>query len=110
MGWMEAIITITVGYCSLEPIAISLEAAMAAIGRFSSGHWEHDRQHGHGIELWADGARYEGNYASGKKHGPGYFSWADGSMYDGEFLKLGPESGACYVVSEARWHRPKPMS
>eukprot|EP00913_Durusdinium_trenchii_P012493 g11729.t1 len=61
------------------------------------GHWEHDRQHGHGIELWADGARYEGNYASGKKHGPGYFSWADGSTYDGEFLKLGPESGACYA-------------
>ena len=24
------------------------------------GQWEYDRQHGHGVEHWVDGARYEG--------------------------------------------------
>ena len=27
------------------------------------GQWEYDRQHGYGVEVWVDGARYEGKCA-----------------------------------------------
>jgi hypothetical protein len=31
------------------------------------GDWRDDKQDGHGVETWPDGARYEGNYVMGKK-------------------------------------------
>jgi len=31
------------------------------------GGWLDDRQHGFGIEIWCDNAKYEGNYEGGKK-------------------------------------------
>jgi hypothetical protein len=45
----------------------------------TSGYWCEDKQHGHGVESWPDGAKYEGNflvvtagnYEMGKKHGKG---------------------------------------
>jgi hypothetical protein len=45
--------------------------------------WKEDKQDGHGIETWPDGAKYDGTYVDGKKHGEGVFHWADGSEYQG---------------------------
>lgn len=42
-------------------------------------------QHGYGIEVWRDNAKYEGEYQDSKKHGKGTLYFADGSKYEGEF-------------------------
>ena len=49
------------------------------------GHWENDKQHGMGVEVWQDGAKYEGDYVRGRKQGKGKFEWGDGASYFGEF-------------------------
>lgn len=49
------------------------------------GEWKDDKQEGFGVEIWPDGAKYEGNYVQGKKQGQGKFYWTDGSQYEGEF-------------------------
>jgi hypothetical protein len=33
------------------------------------GQFYEDKQEGHGVEEWRDGARYEGEYTGGMKHG-----------------------------------------
>jgi hypothetical protein len=33
------------------------------------GNWLEDKQEGHGVETWPDGAKYEGNYKQGQKEG-----------------------------------------
>ena len=38
------------------------------------------------MEIWPDGAKYEGDYQFGKKHGKGVLIFADGSRYEGEFV------------------------
>ena len=38
------------------------------------------------MEVWPDGAKYEGEYKYGKKEGKGKFHWSDGSSYEGDFL------------------------
>lgn len=43
-------------------------------------------QNGHGVETWAEGAKYIGEYVMSKKQGKGKYIWADGSSYDGEWL------------------------
>lgn len=48
--------------------------------------WLDDRQHGFGVEIWPDGAKYEGEYKYGKKNGKGILLFADGSRYEGTFL------------------------
>jgi hypothetical protein len=37
------------------------------------------------VEVWPDGAKYEGKYKEGKKDGKGKLTFADGSYYEGEF-------------------------
>jgi hypothetical protein len=44
-----------------------------------------DKQHGQGVEIWPDNAKYEGEYIDAKKHGKGTLYFADGSKYLGEF-------------------------
>ena len=38
-----------------------------------------------GIEIWSDGAKYEGEFKEGKKNGKGKFVWNDNSTYEGDF-------------------------
>ena len=52
------------------------------------GQWEEDRQHGDGMEVWPDGAKYEGQYKDGSKSGKGLFSWVDGSTYEAQQGKM----------------------
>lgn len=44
-----------------------------------------DLQSGYGVEIWADGSKYEGFYENGKKDGQGKYEWPDGSRYNGQW-------------------------
>lgn len=50
-----------------------------------TGEWKDDKQHGHGVETWPDGAVYEGHYVNGMKNSQGKLKFANGSIYIGEF-------------------------
>ena len=43
------------------------------------------KQHGPGLQYWADGARYEGEWHSGQPSGRGKLIHADGSAHQGEW-------------------------
>lgn len=34
--------------------------------------------HGHGVLVWKDGKKYEGEFVNDKREGKGTFTWADG--------------------------------
>jgi len=34
-------------------------------GATYSGEWSNDKQHGHGVEMWPDQAKYVGDYVKG---------------------------------------------
>ena len=38
---------------------------------------------GHGIYIYADGVRYDGQYLNDKKEGYGLYYWTDGRQYEG---------------------------
>ena len=42
-------------------------------------------KHGVGIQIWKDGAKYEGEWINGKACGKGVFYHVNGDVYDGEF-------------------------
>ncbi|XP_033894609.2 ankyrin repeat and MYND domain-containing protein 1 [Acipenser ruthenus] len=45
------------------------------------------KKHGTGVQVWADGCRYEGEFVDDLKHDFGVFTWANGEEYRGEFFK-----------------------
>ena len=40
---------------------------------------------GYGVQIWTDGAVYEGNWVENKAEGKGTFWHAEGDIYIGEF-------------------------
>ena len=42
-------------------------------------------KHGKGMQVWQDGARYEGDWRNGMAQGKGKFNHANGDVYEGEF-------------------------
>ena len=42
---------------------------------------------GHGIYLYSDGVRYDGQYNDDKKDGYGIYLWTDGRRYEGWWYK-----------------------
>ena len=42
---------------------------------------------GHGIYIYADGVRYDGQYFMDKKEGYGVYFWTDGRKYEGWWHK-----------------------
>ena len=40
---------------------------------------------GHGVFVWPDGRKYEGDYMEDKKEGRGTFYWPDGRKYEGDW-------------------------
>jgi hypothetical protein len=42
---------------------------------------------GHGIYVYADGVRYDGQYLNDKKEGYGMYYWTDGRKYEGWWHK-----------------------
>ena len=56
--------------------------------------------HGHGIYLYADGIRYDGDYKNDKKEGYGSYLWTDGRRYDGWWHKGKQHGLGTYIVAE----------
>ena len=42
-------------------------------------------KHGYGVQMWPDGAKYEGDWRNGMAEGQGTFYHANGDVYTGEF-------------------------
>lgn len=40
---------------------------------------------GHGLLIWIDGKKYNGEFVNDKREGKGTFSWTDGRQYIGEW-------------------------
>jgi hypothetical protein len=48
-----------------------------------TGNMLNGKQHGYGVQKWADGAKYEGKWENGKTCGYGVFYHSDGDIYKG---------------------------
>jgi hypothetical protein len=46
-----------------------------------TGEWKGNVRHGHGVQIWPDGAKYEGSWENGKANGKGKFIHVDGDIY-----------------------------
>lgn len=49
------------------------------------GQWKNGMRHGYGVQIWPDGAKYEGHWQNDQAHGKGKFWHADGDTFDGEW-------------------------
>lgn len=47
------------------------------------GQWNGNLREGYGIQIWPDGARYEGSWKDDKAEGKGKFLHADGDIFEG---------------------------
>jgi len=43
-------------------------------------------RHGHGVQVWPDGAMYSGQWEDDKAKGEGRFEHVDGDVYKGQWL------------------------
>ena len=56
------------------------------MGRFHSvQNWEDGFHQGHGVKLFENGSKYDGEWHKGKPHGHGILFWPDGRCYDMDF-------------------------
>lgn len=44
-------------------------------------------KHGKGVQIWPDGATYDGEWRNGMAEGVGTFNHANGDVYQGEFMQ-----------------------
>jgi len=51
------------------------------------GQWKGTMRHGYGVQVWPDGARYEGYWKANKAHGKGKFYHVEGDVYEGDWLE-----------------------
>lgn len=52
------------------------------------GQIKNGERHGYGIQVWPDGAKYEGYWRDNMAHGRGKFYHIDGDVYDGNFYYI----------------------
>ncbi len=57
------------------------------------GYWQDDLQHGQGTYTWSDGSGYQGEWFEGKKHGRATFIWPNGSRFEGTYRDNKPFGG-----------------
>lgn len=58
-------------------------------GATYEGSWlvgEEEVRHGYGVQIWPDGARYEGQWEFNKANGKGTFWHVHGDKYEGDWL------------------------
>ena len=70
-------------------------------------------RHGPGIQIWPDGAKYEGEWRQNKANGTGKFWHADGDVYEGQFaqgMRSGRPSGETPAVLSSRASSPSSFS
>ena len=66
------------------------------------GGWQNGKPHGRGVEIAANGNRYEGEWRDGKKHGRGVLTWADGNRYEGDFRNDKEHGRGMYTYADGR--------
>jgi hypothetical protein len=52
-------------------------------GAIYKGYLKDGARHGPGVQVWPDGAKYEGEWRLNKANGKGKFWHADGDVYEG---------------------------
>jgi len=57
------------------------EAVKFKNGVIYQGQWKGDVRWGYGVQVWPDGARYEGNWVNGKANGQGMFASTKVNLY-----------------------------
>ncbi len=50
-------------------------------GVIYKGSWRGKVKEGHGLQVWPDGAQYEGNWLNNQANGKGKFSYSNGDVY-----------------------------
>lgn len=54
-------------------------------GFIITGYMKDNMRHGQGVQVWPDGAKYEGEWSKNQANGKGKFWHADGDVYEGEW-------------------------
>ena len=54
-------------------------------------------KHGKGVQIWPDGAKYEGEWRNNMAEGDGVFYHANGDVYTGRFFKDRANGYGSYV-------------
>jgi len=62
------------------------------------GYYLKDKMHGHGVYMWPDGRKYNGEYKNNLKHGNGVWTWPDGVMLEGQWAENLPCRHACTII------------
>ena len=62
------------------------------------GDFFEGKRHGHGQELYKNGALYEGQFENNMKHGKGKIQFKDESCYEGDFLAGLPNGFGIYIA------------
>ncbi len=65
------------------------------------GFWESDLPHGKGTYTWANGSGYQGEWVAGKKHGRAVYIWPNGDRFEGTYKNDQP-FGGIYVKADGR--------
>mmetsp|Transcript_102897 Transcript_102897/g.291403 ORF Transcript_102897/g.291403 Transcript_102897/m.291403 type:complete len:308 (+) Transcript_102897:65-988(+) len=55
-----------------------------------------------GIEMWPDGAHYEGEFSGGRKHGMGIYTSPEGLRYEGQFVDDKMHGKGHYTFTDGR--------
>lgn len=68
------------------------------------GYMKDQMRHGHGVQVWPDGAKYEGDWSRNQANGKGKFWHADGDVYEGDWKDDKANGFGVYVhVNGARY-------
>lgn len=68
------------------------------------GYMKDQMRHGHGVQVWPDGAKYEGEWSRNQANGKGKFWHADGDVYEGDWKDDKANGFGVYVhVNGARY-------
>jgi hypothetical protein len=54
-------------------------------GATYDGNWINNERNGFGDQLYAEGTKYIGEFKNGCRHGKGIYTWLDGDQYEGEW-------------------------
>ena len=65
-----------------------------------TGAMRDGRMHGRGVNVWANGNRYEGDYSDEKMNGSGVFVWASGNRYEGDYRDDKPHGSGKYTRAD----------
>ena len=63
---------------------------------------EDGKKHGHGVEIFASGDRFEGTFVNGVREGLGVCTFADGSSHEGYYVQGRRHGGGIFRHADGR--------